>query len=304
MADGRGGPGWAPLVDTIARPRGDVPHLEAAWQGGFAHMAHLLEAALGERPAVSQRTELFHPLPADPMGWLLATFPTYFQNARGAPVPLAPHHEAFWRWLWALRPGVPQPPFIAIWGRGGGKSTSLELGSAVVGYFGLRRYTLYICATQGQADDHVANVATVLEALGVERAVNRYGFSRGWNINRLPTADGYTQDAIGLDAAARGLRIDFSRPDLHFLDELDEQHDTADTIDKKIDILTRKILPTGDAALSVVGVQNLPNKDGIFAQLADGRADFLMEREVSGPHPSLADLPEQDWYVAEQHPLT
>jgi predicted phage terminase large subunit-like protein len=150
----------------------------------------------------------------------------------------------------------------------------------------------------------VANVATVLEALGVERAVNRYGFSRGWNINRLRTADGYTQDAIGLDAAARGLRIDFSRPDLHFLDELDEQLDTPETIEKKIDILTRKILPTGDAALSVVGVQNLPNKDGIFAQLADGRAEFLMERFVSGPHPALRGLPEQDWYVQEPDPLS
>ena len=276
----------------------------SAQAAGFARMAQVIGAALGEAPAVSARTELFRPLPADPMVWLFETFPTYFQNARGERVPLAPHHEEFWQWLWALRPGVAQRPFIAIWGRGGGKSTSLELGSAVVAYFGLRRYTLYICNTQRQADDHVANVATLLEHLGVERAINRYGFSRGWNINRLRTADGATQDAIGLDAAARGLRVDESRPDLHFLDELDEQLDTLETIDKKIEILTRKILPTGDSALSVVGVQNLPNKDGIFAQLADGRAEFLMERYVSGPHPALRDLPEQDWYVQEPDPLT
>jgi predicted phage terminase large subunit-like protein len=267
-------------------------------------MAAQIGAALGERPAVSQRTELYRPLPPDPMAWLLGTFPTYFQNARGEPVPLAPHHEEFWRWLWGLRPGEAQPPFISIWARGGGKSTSIELGAAVVCYFGLRRYGLYICSTQKQADDHVANVATLLEALGVERAVNRYGFSRGWSINRLRTAEGSTLDAIGLDAAARGVRIDYARPDIHFLDELDEQLDSAATIEKKIDILTRSILPTGDAALSVVGVQNIPNTDGVFAQLTDGRAEFLMGRYVSGPHPAMVELPEQDWYVTEPDPMS
>jgi predicted phage terminase large subunit-like protein len=292
-------------VDTILRPLARTPTRGASpLAAGFAQMAAQIGAALGERPAVSRRTELFRPLPPDLLGWVLTTFPTYFQNARGEPVPLAPHHEEFWAWLASLRPGTPQPPFISIWGRGGGKSTSIELGAAVVCYYGLRRYGLYICSTQKQADDHVANVATLLEALGVERAVNRYGFSRGWSINRLRTADGSTLDAIGLDAASRGVRIDYSRPDIHFLDELDDQLDTAATIEKKVGVLTRSILPTGDAALAVVGVQNLPNADGIFAQLADGRAEFLMGRYVSGPHPAMADLPEQDWYVTEKDPLT
>jgi predicted phage terminase large subunit-like protein len=291
-------------VDTVLRPLTRIPQTTTPLDGSFAQMARLIGAALGEAPAVSQRTELFRPLPADAHAWLLTTFPTYFQNARGEAVAMAPHHEEFWRWLWGLRPGVAQPPFISIWSRGGGKSTSIEVGSAIVGYFGLRRYALYVCSTQKQSDDHVANVATLLEALGVERAVNRYGFSRGWNINRLRTAEGFTMDAIGLDAAARGVRIDFSRPDLLLLDELDEQLDSPPTIEKKIEVLTRSILPTGDAALSVVGVQNIPNVDGVFAQLADGRAEFLMGRYVSGPHPALVDLPEQDWYVLVTDPLT
>jgi predicted phage terminase large subunit-like protein len=292
-------------VDTVLKPLALAPHARPSpLAAGFAQMAAQIAAALGERPAVSRRTELFRPLPPDLLAWVLTTFPTYFQNARGEPVALAPHHEEFWAWLAALRPGEPQPPFISIWGRGGGKSTSIELGAAVVCYYGLRRYGLYICSTQKQADDHVANVATLLEALGVERAVNRYGFSRGWSINRLRTADGSTLDAIGLDAASRGVRIDYARPDIHFLDELDDQLDTAATIEKKVGVLTRSILPTGDAALAVVGVQNLPNADGIFAQLADGRAEFLMGRYVSGPHPAMVDLPEQDWYVTVQDALT
>jgi predicted phage terminase large subunit-like protein len=645
-------------VDAVLKPLQVAPGgPRAPWADGFAQLARMVGAALGEGPAVSRRTELFRPLPPEPMAWLLTTFPTYFQNARGERVALAPHHEEFWAWLWTLRPGVAQRTFISIWARGGGKSTSVELGATAVGYFGLRRYALYVCHeegtpiydpalqawmpveehptaqrwqgdgvevtiaglpfapevvtpehrylarriarrdrghgkeveiqygrphwieaqdldwntwigypidrtevsvfpalqqwnhrtcafepwecpwfqdpewwwlfglwwgdgtlqggrngqiafscatkyphirqrlldclddahlpwgeshpsdgaacssisfchaalarwlatwrrgrnrkepppwverlplefqrallrgycdadgalsdrgvglvsihlpgllaarrmllrlgitsylshhrrdrdfsykgrvykvqpkytlrmeegleglgyqtdyaphdsvralvirdgclwsrvrevegvqdrtfiplqtanhtyythfglshncdTQSQADDHVATVASLLEGLGVDRAINRYGFSRGWNINRLRTADGFTLDAIGMDKAVRGVRIEETRPDFIILDDLDAQEDPVATIDKKIDILTRKILPTGDDALTVVGVQNLPNKDGIFAQLVDGRADFLMDRHVSGPYPALVDLPEQDWYVEE-----
>ena len=283
---------------AVLLPRQGTPQA-APWSSGFSKMAQMVGAALGDGPAVSPRTELFRPLPADPMAWLLQTFPTYFQNARGDKVPFAPHHEEFWQWFWALQPGEAQRDFIAIWSRGGGKSTGLELGAACAGYFGLRRYGLYICGVQKQADDHVATVGTALERLGVERALNRYGFSRGWNINRLTTADGYTLDAIGLDAALRGVKRDEARPDFLLLDELDEQLDTTETTQKKIDVLTRSILPTGASSLTVVGVQNIPNRDGIFAQLADGRAEFLLDRYVSGPHPALRHLPLQDWYVRE-----
>jgi hypothetical protein len=40
----------------------------------------------------------------------------------------------------------------------------------------------------------------------------------------------------------------------------------------------------------VAAVQNLIIPHGIFAQLADGRADFLIDRYVSGPHPAIRDL--------------
>jgi predicted phage terminase large subunit-like protein len=248
------------------------------------------------------RNALFRPLPDDPEVWLRDTFPRVFQNARGQSVPFAPHHEDFWSWLWALRPGEPARTFIALWGRGAGKSSAIEVGAAVTGIFGLRRYALYVCAGQQQADDHVSNVASLLEQAGVDRALNRYGFSRGWRVNRLRTAEGFTLDAVGLDTAARGVRIDADRPDLILLDDLDNEHDTPLTIEKKIMTLTRAILPTGSAALAVSGVQNIPNVDGIFAQLADGRAEFLLDREVSGPHPVLADIPDTDWWVQEPGP--
>lgn len=248
------------------------------------------------------RTALFRPLPPEPQAWLRRTFPTYFQDGAGNPIPFAGHQQEMWAWIWSLRPGQGSAPFIGIWARGGGKSTTTELGTATIGYFGLRRYGLYICNTQKQADDHVASIATALEGLDVPRALNRYGFSRGWNINRLRTADGFTVDAVGMDVAIRGIRIDEDRPDLIILDDLDDESDSALTIEKKVLTLTRKILPASAAARAVVGVQNIPNVNGIFARLADGRAEFLLDRTVSGPYPALADLPATDWWTREEDP--
>jgi predicted phage terminase large subunit-like protein len=248
----------------------------------------------------SSRTAFFRALPADPLAWVLQTFARYFQTPAGVPVPLAPHHEEIWRWIWALRPGLPQAPLISILARGGGKSTSAELGSAVIGYYGLRRYGLYVSSTQSQADDHLMTISAAFEQLGVERAINKYGVSRGWRVNRLRTADGFTMDAYGLDSAQRGVRVEESRPDLIILDDLDDQHDTALTIQKKALTLTRKILPTGTASTAILGIQNIPNRDGIFAQLVDGRADFLLDRTVAGPYPALEHLPAQDWFRREE----
>lgn len=39
----------------------------------------------------------------------------------------APHHIEFWSWVQGLRLGQPAPPWVAVWPRGGAKSTSAEL---------------------------------------------------------------------------------------------------------------------------------------------------------------------------------
>ena len=228
-------------------------------------------------------------VPADPIAWLLSSFPEYFQVS-GKPVPLAAHHEEFWRWIWGLTPGQGAPAFVQILARGGGKSTETELGCVALGHFGLRRYGLYVSGTQDQADDHVENVGTLFTTLGVERALSKYGYSKGWRASRLRTQDGFTLDAIGLDKAARGKKLDDMRPDFIILDDIDEEHDSEGVTAKKIKTLTRKILPMGTATTAVLGVQNLPCPDGIFAQLVDGRADFLLDRVVSGPYPALQDF--------------
>lgn len=230
--------------------------------------------------------------PAEWRPWLQALFPGYVRHG------FARRHEELWEWVWALKAGVRPQPFAAIWPRGGGKSTSAELAVVAMGARRVRRYGLYVCETQDQADDHVQNVAGLLELKQVElyypalaqRAVGKYGNSRGWRRNRLRTASGLTVDAIGLDSAARGAKVDEHRPGFMILDDLDSELDSVATVERKILTVTRKLLPAGATDLAVLAVQNLVHANSIFAKLANGQADFLLDRVVSGPHPAIEGL--------------
>ena len=224
--------------------------------------------------------------------WLTTLFPGYVQYG------FAPRHEALWEWVWALAAGVRPAPFVAVWPRGGGKSTSAELAVVAVAARRSRRYGLYVSETQDQADDHVQNVAALLESKQVElyyprlaeRAVGKYGSAKGWRRNRLRTASNFTLDAIGLDSAARGAKVDEHRPGLMVLDDLDGELDSAATVERKVTTLTKKLLPAGAGDLAVLAVQNLVHGQSIFARLAGGKADFLADRVVSGPHAAVEGL--------------
>jgi hypothetical protein len=210
----------------------------------------------------------------------------------------APHHVEFWRWVWSVRRDLRPPPFIAIWPRGGAKSTSTELACVLLAARGARKYGLYVCESQDQADDHVSNVAALLEldTTGrafpdlAARAVGKYGNVRGWRRNRLMTQSGFILDALGLDTASRGVKIENQRPDLLVLDDIDNENDTQVSTARKIKTLTQALLPAGSNDVGVLMCQNLVHQDSIFARLADGRANFLTSRIVSGPIPAIRDL--------------
>jgi hypothetical protein len=106
----------------------------------------------------------------------------------------------------------------------------------------------------------------------------------------LRTESGFTIDAIGLDTAARGAKVDEDRPDLIIVDDIDEVLDSPNAVTKKITVLTKSILPARAEHGTVLVAQNLIHEDGIVARLADGRADFLADRRVSGPHPAIEGL--------------
>lgn len=231
-------------------------------------------------------------IPDDWQGWLTALFPTYVT------AEFAERHVAFWGWVWSVSPGQRPRPFVAIWPRGGAKSTSAELAAVALGARGVRRYALYVSETQEQADDHVANIATLLESPAVaehypalgQRLVGKFGNPKGWRRNRVRAASGFTVDAIGLDTAARGVKLEDARPDLIILDDIDGGLDTLLTTQKKIKTLTHALLPAGSTDVATLAVQNLIIPTGVFARLATSRADFLADRIVSGPHPAVEGL--------------
>lgn len=241
------------------------------------------------------------PAPEGWQEWLTTMYP------RSVAAGFAPRHEQLWSWVWGIGPTSRPRPLIAVWPRGGGKTTSAELASAALGLRGMRFYCLYVRLTQDLADTSVGNIAALLEAATVakhypqhaERKLSKYGQAKAWRRSRLITAGGFVVDALGLDVAARGVKVEDQRPDLIVLDDIDEKHDTPAATAKKRTTITTSILPAGSATPAILGIQNLIHADGIFSQLTDGRAEFLAERMVSGPYKAVDGLKYEWRYETE-----
>jgi predicted phage terminase large subunit-like protein len=217
--------------------------------------------------------------------WVLKHYPHY------CPAPFGDRHRRIWNYTEALKPNHLPPALIEIWPRGSAKSTTVELNISRIQEKLSRRFVLYVCATQEKADEHVGNVAALLEERGVKRAVGQYGASKGWRKNQRRTENGFNIAGIGLDtAAARGTKLDSFRPDLIVFDDVDDEEDTQKTTAKKIRQITRKILPAGSTDCAVIFIQNLVKEDGIADQLATGKADFLKTRVVSPVEVAVRDL--------------
>lgn len=217
-------------------------------------------------------------------------FPTY------TVAPFAKRHAEMWDWAAALEPGIaPENHFVGIWPRGGAKSTSAELITTDLGVRGVRNYGWYVRGVQEAADTSVQNIGGLLESDAIarhfpahsEREVSKFGFAKGWRVNRLRTAGGFTVDAIGLDTAARGVKVDEDRPDFIIIDDIDGKHDSLKVAAKKIEILTTSILPAMARHGAVLSIQNLIIPHGFFARIVKGEADYLANRIVSGPHPAV-----------------
>lgn len=232
------------------------------------------------------------PAPEGWRAWLEGLFP------RHVGAGFAPHHEEFWEHVESIQIDSRPDPFVGIWGRGGAKSSSVELGVTRLGVENRRRYFLYVRETQDMADKSVANIGALLSSDAITRhypdhadkAVNKFGAAIGWRRNRLVTAGGMVVDALGLDTASRGLKFDDQRPDCIILDDIDGKLDSPTTTAKKIATITTSILPAGSGNVAVLAIQNLIIPDGVFTRMVDGRADYLARRIVSGPHPAIRDL--------------
>lgn len=207
--------------------------------------------------------------------WLQIYFPHVCTH------PFAERHKRLWEWFESLEPGERPRPRVEVWPRGGAKSSTAELAIARLASTLKRHFALYVSETQDQANLHVSAVATHLETLGIQRALNAYGNSRGWRLNMLRTADGFNVLAFGLDAAGRGVKLDQYRPDLMLFDDIDNHDDSLKTVDKKINTITSALIPAGSRDCAILFLQNLIYEDSILSMLSDDRADFLLSREVA-----------------------
>jgi hypothetical protein len=213
---------------------------------------------------------------------------TYAPHAASS--SLGEHHKRAWEWAENIVQGEPPPALIECWFRGGGKSTTMELVSARIAVKGTRRFLLYVCSTQEAADRHVTDIATTMERCGIERAMNRYGFSKGWNASKLRTANGFNVLAFGLDTGARGVKLDHLRPDFIILDDIDELDDSVTRVDKKIATITQTILPAKSNDCAIVFVQNRIHANSVMSQVISGELDMLQNRIQSPIVPAVLDL--------------
>lgn len=224
--------------------------------------------------------------------WLRDLFPHLFTNS------FADHHLDFWEHIESIQRWVKPSAFFAIWARGGAKTTSAEAAVVRLGAKEARMFCLYVRSVQDKANESVQNIGAMLEMSQVEkyypllgsRKMGKYGQARGWRIDTLRCANGFSVVALGLDAAVRGIKIEEFRPDLIILDDIDHKKDSLAAVEKKIDTITSDILPAGSNDVAVIGIQNLIHPNSIFSQIAEGTADFLHDRIVSGPHPAVIDL--------------
>lgn len=194
--------------------------------------------------------------------------------------PFGNRHIRLWEWFESLEQGRKPDPRVEVWPRGGAKSSTAELGVAFIGSKLNRNYCLYVSETQDQADKHVTAIATLMERAGIDRSINKYGNSKGWRRNQLRASNGFNVESLGLDTAARGIKLDEFRPDLIIFDDIDNREDNAKATAKKERSIKDSIIPAGSTDCAVLFIQNLILEDGVVAKLVDGRADFLLTRDV------------------------
>lgn len=235
------------------------------------------------------------PISADPVTWLQTLWPTTFTQE------LAPYHLDYWNWIFSRTP-TESAEGVFVWPRGFSKTTNGRRTPIALATRGFR-YVLYVQKTQEMADTTVQEIGSMLASplvrrhyplLGEAQTAVQGGANAAWRRNRVWTRSGLIVDAAGLDTTIRGLLIDDARPDVIILDDIDGEHDSLATTEKKLKTIKSSIIPAGAPNRVVIALQNIISPHGVVTRLAnvapDHQADFMMGRHVSGPFPAVFDL--------------
>lgn len=236
-------------------------------------------------------------------GWrvlLKKVFPRIFSGS------FASFHEEFFDHYWEIlqkrlrgeRLSQDEKVFLAIWARGFGKSSCMEVAAILEGAIVGEGFVLYVSGTKDLAQAHLQSIKEALESEEVEEyfpglanpQIGKFGSQLGWSQDILVTASGWAIRPIGLDQAVRGLRRGTLRPTLIILDDIDDVDDSPLVIEKKIRKIARSIIPARGPNTAFLGAQNLIHRNSIFTQIWKRRIGLFSRRVISGPFPAFNDL--------------
>lgn len=234
--------------------------------------------------------------------WLQAIAPKVFRSAPGW------FHERYWDWLWpiqllrSLRQPIDDQKLAAlvIWGRGLGKSTTLEFTAVSEGALIEEAFGIYLSSTQDKANEHVAAVRDAIEASQVARfypglanpRVGKFGNQRGWRQEAVYTKNRFAIVAAGLDKGVRGLKDISQRPTIFFIDDVDEREDTPLIVEKKYKTIVNDVLPMAELSSPrplFVFAQNLIHRGSVMAKTLRREIPLLGYREEFGPVNTFQD---------------
>lgn len=229
--------------------------------------------------------------------WLQTLGPRTFTGA------FAPFHLEFWAWYWEVRRKLlagesltlEEMTALLIWGRGMAKSSSAEWAAIAEGALDSSGFVMYVSGTEKQAKEHVAAIKGRLESSLVasyypslsKPEIGTHGYQRGWRQDYLATSSGWGIVPVGLDQGIRGGRKDDVRFSLIILDDIDDIDDSPAVVEKKLNTISRTILPAGDSRTIVLFAQNLIHEDSVLNQIYTRRSDVLSDRLEFGPYKSF-----------------
>ena len=232
--------------------------------------------------------------------WLKTLGPRTFTGSFSA------FHHQFWFWYWSVRQkllrGEQLTPAelaaLVIWFRSGGKSSNVEWCCIAEGALVGEGYVGYVSDTEDQAKAHLQSIRDRLGSPEIARyypglanpKIDRHGQQVGWRQDYLATACGWGIIPIGLEEGVRGGRQNDLRFTMFVFDDIDTDTDSPAAVEKKLNIISRSIIPAGTADTLVIFPQNLIHENSVLNQIYTRRSDVLSERQVFGPVPAFQNL--------------
>jgi hypothetical protein len=241
--------------------------------------------------------------------WLRKYFPFACEEEFSA------DHAKFWDKFWSVllrvkrqqdyaAVGLPCPDefrisdeeynYLLVLGRGLGKSATLELSAVARGAVLGGGYSLYICETQDQAEEHVGNCRNLIESPESRISEDYPGMRPGLRAHRVQrktkwasgifvTESGWICRGKGLKAGLRGIRIGTRRPDDINVDDIDGVNDSIALSLKKLKQLTASVFPTQARRWATIKFgQNLITEHSVMNQIYTGKSDALGARTTVG----------------------